>query len=67
MKRVCTNYDNCDYYEYLTIQDLQEEDSLSVYKTCIECGCLTVLVKNSTDIQQLLESETLFVLDNEEE
>ena len=57
MKYTCMNYEECDYYEYLTQQELGDARP---YKSCPQCNSLAVLLPSSTNIKLLLEEPTVF-------
>jgi ssDNA-binding Zn-finger/Zn-ribbon topoisomerase 1 len=56
MKKVCMNYQDCSYYNY--IEDVQDEEPCS---TCPECGSLTVLVPNAFNIKEVIENTPTIV------
>ena len=54
------NYEECDYYEYLTQEELK---GARQYKSCPQCNSLAVLLSSSTNIKLLLEEPTVFYFD----
>jgi|SaaInlStandDraft_2_1057019.scaffolds.fasta_scaffold653641_1 hypothetical protein len=58
MKIICLNYDNCDYYEYLSSPSTYE-----YVNSCPECNCLAVVVPDNFDITFLDESQPITVMD----
>ena len=63
MKYTCLDYESCDYYEYLTDEDL----SLSPQPVirCPECNSLAVLVPNTFNIKEKLEETPLLIFEEE--
>ena len=52
MKKVCMNYQECSYYDY--IEDVRDEEPFS---TCPEWASLTVLVSNTFNIKEVIENK----------
>jgi len=56
------NYEECDYYQYLTQEELKEARQ---YKSCPQCNSLAVLIHSNTNIKLLLEEPTVFYFHQE--
>ena len=63
MKYVCMNYQDCDFVEYLDFEDLKDAPK---FKACSSCNCLTVLIKNNSNIQDILESQLYLIFEDEQ-
>lgn len=50
MKKVCLNYEYCDYFYYYKDEDIDFENP---YQVCPACNCLTVLVRDDYNITNI--------------
>lgn len=61
MKYVCINYDICDYYE----DSVAVNSDTPYFKTCPYCLGLIVLLSNTEDIEELLSSNIIIELSDQ--
>jgi len=63
MKYVCMDYERCDYYQYLTDEDLTSPQLPVI--NCPQCNSLAVLVANSYNIKEELEEHPYFLFEED--
>ena len=56
------NYQECDYYRYLSQEELKDT---AQFISCPKCRSLAVLLSSTTNIQLLLEEPTVFEFEQE--
>lgn len=63
MKKVCLNYEYCDYFYYY--KEEEDIDFQNPYQTCPNCNCLTVLVRDDYDISTIADNILEFKINDD--